>query len=99
LEDSFVLSQIKKLPIMLKMNIKNQKTVFWTMTVLISAFFILRGYFEVTKNPATYPKTIKIGYPPYFITLLDCAKLIGSAVFLIPAGSSLKGIGFCRIYF
>jgi hypothetical protein len=90
LEDSFVLSQIKKLPIMLKMNIKNQKTVFWTMTVLISAFFILRGYFEVTKNPATYPKTIKIGYPPYFITLLDCAKLIGSAVFLIPAVRRLR---------
>ena len=45
---------------------------------------------EITKNPATYPKTIRMGYPPYFITLLGVAKLIGSAVFLVPMFRRLR---------
>jgi uncharacterized membrane protein YphA (DoxX/SURF4 family) len=45
---------------------------------------------EITKHPATYPKTIKMGYPPYFITLLGIAKLIGSAVFLVPMFRRLR---------
>jgi uncharacterized membrane protein YphA (DoxX/SURF4 family) len=71
-------------------NTKNKKVAFWTMTFLISAFFILSGYMEITKNPATYPKTLRMGYPPYFITLLGIAKLIGSAVFMIPVFSRLR---------
>ncbi|WP_297814359.1 DoxX family protein [Segetibacter sp.] len=64
--------------------------MFWTITVLISAFFILSGYMELTKHPATYPKTIRMGYPPYFITMLGVAKLIGSAVFLVPMFRRLR---------
>ena len=45
---------------------------------------------EITKHPATYPKTIRMGYPPYFITLLGVAKLIGSAVFLVPVLHRLR---------
>ena len=71
-------------------SLKNKQIVFWTITILISAFFILSGYMEVTKNPATYPKTIRMGYPPYFITLLGVAKLIGSAVFLVPMFRRLR---------
>lgn len=70
--------------------LKNKKIIFWTISVLISAFFMLSGYMEVTKNPATYPKTLSMGYPPYFITLLGIAKLIGAAVFLIPAFRRLR---------
>ncbi|MCW3074655.1 MAG: hypothetical protein JWP69_1724 [Flaviaesturariibacter sp.] len=70
--------------------LKHKKIVFWTITVLISAFFILSGYMEITKNPATYPKTIRMGYPPYFITTLGLAKLIGSAVFLVPMFRRLR---------
>jgi len=45
---------------------------------------------EVTKNPATYPKTISMGYPPYFILLLGIAKLTGGTVFLVPAFRRLR---------
>ena len=71
-------------------SLKNKQVVFWTITILISAFFILSGYMEITKNPATYPKTLRMGYPPYFITLLGVAKLIGSAVFLVPMFRRLR---------
>lgn len=79
--------------------LKNKKTIFWTLTVLISIFFILSGYMEITKNPATYPKTIRMGYPPYFITLLGVAKLIGSAVFLIPMFRRLREWVFAAFTF
>ena len=67
-----------------KNTLRNKKVIFWTVTVLISAFFMLSGYMELTKNPATYLKTLRMGYPPYFIATLGLAKLIGSAVFLVP---------------
>ena len=68
-----------------RISIKNMKTALWIIIIIISAFFILSGYMELTKNPATYPKTIRMGYPPYFIALLGLAKLIGAVVLLIPA--------------
>ena len=70
--------------------LKNKIILFWTIAILISAFFILSGYMEITKHPATYPKTIRMGYPPYFITTLGIAKLIGSAVFLVPMFRRLR---------
>ncbi|MEO5777312.1 MAG: DoxX family protein [Flavobacterium sp.] len=79
--------------------LKNKKIIFWTMTVLISAFFILSGYLEITKNPATYPKTIKMGYPPYFISMLGIAKLIGSTVLLIPPFRRLREWVFAAFTF
>src|SRR5215203_2791934 len=91
-KDSFAFSINKKYSTMLSnaLALKDKKIVFWTITILLSAFFILSGYMEITKNPATYPKTIKMGYPPYFITLLGVAKLIGSAVFLLPIFRRLR---------
>ena len=61
-----------------------QKASFWTLTILISLFFFISGYMELTKNPATYIKTLKMGYPPYFIALLGLAKVVGAVVLLIP---------------
>lgn len=71
-------------------SLKMKVVFFWVLTILISAFFILSGYWEVTKNSATYPKTLRMGYPPFFITLLGIAKLIGSVVFLIPKYPRLR---------
>jgi hypothetical protein len=67
-----------------KTSLRNLKIAYWTVAIIISAFFILSGYMELTKNPATYPKTIRMGYPPYFIALLGLAKLIGAVVLLLP---------------
>ena len=45
---------------------------------------------EITKNPSTYPKTLLMGYPPYFILALGIAKLCGAAALLIPKAQRLK---------
>lgn len=73
-----------------KINLKNKQILFRTLTVLISAFFILSGYLEITKHPATYLKTLSMGYPPYFITTLGIAKITGAIMFVIPALRRLR---------
>jgi uncharacterized membrane protein YphA (DoxX/SURF4 family) len=50
----------------------------------------LSGFWEITKNPITYPKTLKMGYPPYFITALGIAKICGSIGLLLPNLKRLK---------
>lgn len=64
--------------------------VCYTLLVVLAIFFTISGYMEITKNPATYPKTLKMGYPPYFILTLGIAKLLGAAVFLMPNLKRLK---------
>jgi membrane protein CcdC involved in cytochrome C biogenesis len=63
---------------------KTTKIIYWVGVTLLSLLFLTSGYFEITKNPLTYIKTLKMGYPPYFITLLGISKLAGVTALLIP---------------
>lgn len=63
---------------------KTTKIIYWVGVTLISLLFLASGYFEITKNPLTYLKTIKMGYPPYFITLLGISKIAGVIALLVP---------------
>lgn len=63
---------------------KTTKIIYWAGVTFISLLFLASGYFEITKNPLTYTKTIKMGYPPYFITLLGISKIAGIIALLIP---------------
>ena len=60
------------------------KIIYWVGVALLSLLFFTSGYFEITKNPLTYIKTIKMGYPPYFITLLGISKIAGVIALLVP---------------
>lgn len=51
---------------------------------LLSVFFALSGYWEVTQHPITYAKTLSMGYPPYFIHTLGVAKICGAIVLQLP---------------
>ncbi|MDP4148662.1 MAG: DoxX family protein [Bacteroidota bacterium] len=57
---------------------------------IIGILFLISGFLEVTKNPATYPKTLSMGYPPYFITTLGFAKIIGVIALWLPYFNRLK---------
>lgn len=61
----------------MKNKFNNKKILFSFLLVFIGLFFINSGYFEITKNTATYPKTIQMGYPPFFILTLGIAKILG----------------------
>jgi uncharacterized membrane protein YphA (DoxX/SURF4 family) len=73
-------------------NSKNKKIVYiyWTLLILLAVFFTISGVMEITKNPATYPKTIRMGYPPFFILALGIIKIAGVIALLIPNLKRLK---------
>ncbi|MBD1364927.1 DoxX family protein [Mucilaginibacter sp. ZT4R22] len=66
------------------MNSKTTKTIYWTGASLISLWFGLSGFCELTKNPIVWDITVKLGYPAHFIYILGVAKLSGVAVLLTP---------------
>lgn len=66
------------------MNAKITKIVFWTSTVLISAWFGVSGIFELTHNPLVWGITEQLGYPPHFIYILGVFKVTGVLVLLTP---------------
>lgn len=76
-----------------------QYYLYWMLTILLSFFFLLSGYWEITKNEITYPKTISMGYPPYFIFSLGIAKILGAIVLLVPDFKRLKEWAFAGFVF
>ncbi len=64
--------------------------LYYFCIALTGIFFIISGFYEITKNPATYPKTLRMGYPPYFITTLGYAKIVGALALWLPNFKKLK---------
>lgn len=69
------------------------------LLVLLAFFFGLSGFLEITKSSLTYPKTISMGYPPYFIFSLGVAKISGALVLLLPFTGRLKEWVFAGFIF
>lgn len=70
-----------------------------TLLILLALFFLISGYLEITKNPATYLKTLKMGYPPYFILWLGISKIFGAAALAQPYFHRLKEWAFAGFTF
>jgi uncharacterized membrane protein YphA (DoxX/SURF4 family) len=73
--------------------------LYWTLLILLAVFFLISGYLEITKNPATYLKTLKMGYPPFFILTLGISKILGVIALLIPNLKRLKEWAFAGFTF
>lgn len=63
---------------------KKQNVIYWVGVALTVLWFGSSGFFEVTKNPIVWDKTIALGYPEYFIITLGIAKLLGILVLVLP---------------
>ena len=73
--------------------------LYQALVILLAFFFALSGYWEISKNKLTYPKTLSMGYPPYFILSLGIAKILGAIVLLIPNQKLLKEWAFAGFTF
>ncbi len=73
--------------------------LYWSLILLLCFFFSLSGYWEITRNEITYAKTIRMGYPPYFIFALGVAKILGAIVLLVPYLKRLKELAFAGFLF
>ncbi len=73
--------------------------LYQALVILLAFFFALSGYWEISKNELTYPRTLSMGYPPYFILSLGVAKILGAIVLLIPNLKQLKEWAFAGFTF
>ena len=64
--------------------LRTEKIIYRIGIVLLATWFGTSGLLEITKNPVVWDHTIKMGYPPYFITSLGIAKIAGIIVLLVP---------------
>ena len=63
---------------------RTEKIIYHVGIILLCTWFGTSGYLEITQNPIVWAPTIEMGYPPFFITTLGIAKIIGVLVLLIP---------------
>lgn len=64
--------------------LRKERIIYRMGIILLSVWFGASGFLEITKNPLVWDPTIKMGYPPFFITALGIAKILGVVVLLIP---------------
>lgn len=62
----------------------------WISTGLFSLMMFAAGVQEIRHAPEVLEGALRLGYPPYFITILGTAKLIGAAILLVPRWPRLK---------
>ena len=79
---------------------KNIAILYWTFTVLFSAFMIWSSV------PGINPKgeTLQflhdfLGYPVYFIHFISMAKIIGSVAILVPGLNKIKEWAYAGLFF
>jgi hypothetical protein len=65
-------------------SLRKERIIYFIGSLLLSAWFTISGFLEITKNPLVWDPTIKMGYPPFFITTLGIAKIFGVVILLIP---------------
>jgi DoxX-like family len=80
--------------------LRKEKIIYWIGIILLVLWFGVSGFMEITKSPLVWDATIEMGYPPFFITTLGIAKILGVIVLLIPNKLSwLKEWVFAAFFF
>lgn len=78
---------------------KNTKLIYWTSTILFSAFMIFSAIPDMLVVEDAKQFMTHLGYPVYFIPFIGVAKLLGSIAILIPGFRKLKEWAYAGLIF
>jgi len=78
---------------------KNTKLIYWTTTILFSAFMIFSAIPDILVVEDAKQFMSHLGYPVYFIPFIGVAKLLGSIAILIPGFKKLKEWAYAGLIF
>lgn len=78
---------------------KNTKLIYWTTTILFSAFMIFSAIPDMLVVEDAKQFMTHLGYPVYFIPFIGVAKLLGSITILIPGFKKLKEWAYAGLIF
>ncbi len=69
---------------------KSNPTIYWITTAVVAFVLISGGLAYLMRIPPVLAGMAKLGYPPYFVTILGIWKVLGGIVLLAPGLSLLK---------
>jgi uncharacterized membrane protein YphA (DoxX/SURF4 family) len=76
-----------------------KKITYWTTTVIVALALLSGGPFELIRPPALMAGMARLGYPPYFVTILGAWKILGGIVLLAPRLPRLKEWAYAGAFF
>ncbi len=69
---------------------RGRTIAYWITTVLVSAELALGGVWDIMQLPLVTEVITRLGYPPYFLTIIGIWKVLGAVALLIPRFPRLK---------
>jgi DoxX-like family len=72
---------------------------YWSATALVTAELGVGGLWDVARIPYVRDLVTHLGYPPYFLVLLGCWKMLGAAALLAPGYALLKEWAYAGVLF
>jgi hypothetical protein len=72
---------------------------YWSATLLLTAELGVGGLWDVARIPYVRDLVVHLGYPPYFLVLLGCWKMLGAAALLVPGRALLKEWAYAGAFF
>lgn len=78
---------------------KSTKIIYWTFTVLLSAFIVSGAILDILKGPDVVSFFKHLGYPDYFPRFIGVLKLLGIAAILTPGIPKIKEWAYAGLTF
>lgn len=80
-------------------NCNMKKIIYWISTVLISAFMLFFAFAYLDHQCKMMAAFASLGYPSYFLNLLEIFKILGVIALLVPGFPNPERMGLCGFYF
>ena len=78
---------------------KSKKIIYWTFTVLLSAFIVSGAILDILKGPDVLSFFKHLGYPDYFPRFIGTLKIVGIAAILTPGIPKVKEWAYAGLAF
>jgi uncharacterized membrane protein YphA (DoxX/SURF4 family) len=72
---------------------------YWVSTTLVVFELVLGGVWDVLRVPQARGLIERLGYPPYFLSILGIWKLLGAVALVIPRFPRLKEWAYAGVLF
>jgi uncharacterized membrane protein YphA (DoxX/SURF4 family) len=78
---------------------KPKLIAYWITTILLALMLLSGGAAELARQPATIAGMTRLGYPPYFASILGFWKILGAIAILAPRLPRAKEWAYAGIVF
>lgn len=78
---------------------KRNKIIYWVSTLWLALGMVSTGGVQLMGVKEEIDFVVKLGYPPYFLTLLGAWKILGAIAVLVPRFPLVKEWAYAGFFF